>query len=72
LLPISQIEVLNTRERNGRAFAEIVTNIKAIGLKKPIVVTPRPKIDGTEHYLLVCEPHRVSRRPVGLSQTGLV
>ncbi|MBL0150655.1 MAG: ParB N-terminal domain-containing protein [Ideonella sp.] len=60
LLPIDQIEVLNTRERNGRAFAEIVTNIKTIGLKKPIVVTPRPKPDGTEHYLLICGEGRLN------------
>jgi len=60
LLLIDQIEVLNTRERNGRAFAEIVTNIKTIGLKKPIVVTPRPKPDGTEHYLLICGEGRLN------------
>jgi hypothetical protein len=40
-LPIDKIEVLNPRERNSRAFSEVVANIKAIGLKKPIVVTPR-------------------------------
>ena len=60
LLPIAQIEVLNTRERNGRAFGEIVTNIRTIGLKKPIVVTPRPKPDGTEHYMLICGEGRLN------------
>lgn len=60
LLPIAQIEVLNTRERNGRAFGEIVTNIKTIGLKKPIVVTPRPTPDGAEHYMLICGEGRLN------------
>jgi len=60
LLPISQIEVLNTRERNSRTFGEIVANIKTIGLKKPIVVTPRPKPDGSEHYMLICGEGRLN------------
>jgi ParB family chromosome partitioning protein len=60
LLPIAQIEVLNTRERNGRAFGEIVANIKNIGLKKPIVVTPRPTPDGAEHYTLICGEGRLN------------
>lgn len=60
LVPIEQIEVLNTRDRNGRVFGEIVTNIKTIGLKKPIVITPRPKPDGTEHYLLICGEGRLN------------
>ena len=59
-LPIDKIEVLNPRERNSRAFSEVVANIKAIGLKKPIVVTPRPKPDGTDHYLLVCGEGRLN------------
>ena len=40
-------------------FDEIVGNIKAIGLKKPITVTPRPGPDGTERYLLVCGEGRM-------------
>lgn len=43
MVPVNQIEVINPRERNGRIFNEIVLNIKTIGLKKPIVVTPRPQ-----------------------------
>jgi ParB family chromosome partitioning protein len=58
-IPIDRIEVLNPRERNGRAFGEIVGNIKTIGLKKPIVVTPRRRSDGEEHYLLVCGEGRM-------------
>jgi ParB family chromosome partitioning protein len=58
-LPIDKIEVLNPRERNSRAFSEVVANIKAIGLKKPIVVTPRTLDDGVEHYLLICGEGRL-------------
>lgn len=59
MIPIECIEVLNPRERNNRVFEEIVENIQAIGLKKPITVTSREKEDGTEHYLLVCGEGRV-------------
>lgn len=59
MIPISQIEVINPRERNGRVFDEIVTNIKTIGLKKPILVTPRATASGVEKYLLVCGEGRL-------------
>lgn len=58
-IPMDRIEVLNTRERNRRIFSEIVANIKAIGLKKPVVVTPRPHRDGGLRYLLVCGEGRL-------------
>ena len=41
LVPIDEIEALNSRERNMRIFEEIVENIRTIGLKKPITVTER-------------------------------
>jgi hypothetical protein len=41
-VPISRIEVLNSRDRNMKVFEEIVDNIRNIGLKKPITVTERP------------------------------
>ena len=53
MIPLDRIEVLNPRERNSRVFEQIVGNIQSIGLKKPIIVTPRPGSDG-EHYLLIC------------------
>lgn len=59
MVPVDQIEVINPRERNSRAFEEIVGNIKAIGLKKPIVVTPRTTANGIERYLLVCGEGRL-------------
>lgn len=59
MIDVNTIEVLNPRERNARVFDEIVVNIKRIGLKKPITVTPRPGPDGAEHYLLVCGEGRL-------------
>ena len=58
-IPIELIDVLNPRERNGRIFEEVMGNIKAIGLKKPITVTLRKGADGTERYLLVCGEGRL-------------
>ena len=59
MIPIGRIEVLNPRERNGRVFDEIVGNIKSIGLKKPITVTPRPGPNGESRYLLICGEGRL-------------
>lgn len=59
MIPVDKVEVLNTRERNGKAFDEIVDNIKTIGLKKPITVTPRMGPDGEARYLLVCGEGRL-------------
>jgi ParB family chromosome partitioning protein len=59
IIPISAIEVINPRERNKQIFENIVGNIKQIGLKKPITVTPRPKADGEMRYLLVCGEGRL-------------
>ncbi|AXL52419.1 plasmid stablization protein ParB [Paraburkholderia caffeinilytica] len=59
MIPVDQIEVINPRERNNRVFNEIVGNIRTIGLKKPIKVTPRATADGVEKYLLVCGEGRL-------------
>lgn len=61
LVPINRIEVLNSRQRNAKIFNEIVENIRAIGLKKPITVTQRPPTaDGEPNYLLVCGEGRLN------------
>lgn len=54
MIPLNQIDVLNPRDRNEKVFGEIVANIKAIGLKKPITVTPRGN-----RYLLICGEGRM-------------
>jgi ParB family chromosome partitioning protein len=59
MIPVDRIDVLNPRERNHKIFEEVVGNIKSIGLKKPITVTPRPGSDGIEKYLLVCGEGRL-------------
>ena len=53
LVPINRIEILNSRDRNMKVFEEIVDNIRAIGLKKPITVAERPGDDGDPRYVLV-------------------
>ena len=60
MIPVDRIEVLNTRERNGKVFEKVVGNIKTIGLKKPISVTPRPGPDGAERFLLICGEGRLN------------
>ena len=59
-VPISRIEILNSRDRNMKVFEEIVDNIRSIGLKKPITVTERPGEDGQVKYLLVCGEGRLN------------
>ena len=60
LVPIDSIEVLNSRERNMKVFEEIVGNIRAIGLKKPITVSPRFSDGEPEKYILVCGEGRLN------------
>ena len=60
LVPIDRIEVLNSRDRNMKVFEEILENIRAIGLKKPITVTEREGADGTPAFLLVCGEGRLN------------
>ena len=60
MIPIDKIEVLNSRDRNGKVFADIVGNIKNIGLKKPITVTPRTDAAGNEKFLLICGEGRLN------------
>lgn len=56
---VDEIEVLNPRERNQAVFGSIVTNIKRVGLKKPITVTRRDSLSDGRRYLLVCGEGRL-------------
>ena len=60
LIPIDRIEVLNSRDRNTKIFEEMVGNIKAIGLKKPISVTQREGPGGETKYVLICGEGRLN------------
>lgn len=60
LIPIDQVEVLNSRDRNLKVFEEIVGNIKTIGLKKPITVTRRTDVGDGKPYLLACGEGRLN------------
>jgi ParB family transcriptional regulator, chromosome partitioning protein len=57
MVPISQIRLLNPRARGKAKFSDIVSNIAAVGLKKPITVAPREEEPGT--YDLVCGQGRL-------------
>ena len=59
MIPVDQIAVLNPRDRNGRVFEEIVGNIKSIGLKKPVTVTPRDDLEDGKRFLLICGEGRL-------------
>jgi len=60
MIPLDDIDVLNPRDRNKKIFKEIVDNIQAIGLKKPVTVTPRVGKDGNQRYLLICGEGRLN------------
>jgi ParB family chromosome partitioning protein len=59
-VPISRIDVLNSRDRNMKVFEEIVDSIRLIGLKKPITVAERAGTDGLPKYALVCGEGRLN------------
>jgi ParB family chromosome partitioning protein len=57
-IPVDLVTVVNPRIRNEKTFREIVSNIAAIGLKRPITVTKRRVGDGIS-YELVCGQGRL-------------
>jgi ParB family chromosome partitioning protein len=58
MIPIGQINVLSSRARNKRQHREIVDNIEAVGLKRPITVRRSENI-GEFRYDLVCGEGRL-------------
>ena len=58
MIPISAIVTINPRSRNKRVHREIVDNIDAIGLKRPITVSRRSGANG-DRYDLVCGEGRI-------------
>ena len=68
MIPIDRIRVLNPRDRNGQVFEQIVGNIKILGLKKPVTVTPRTDANGP-YFLLICGEGRLKAfRSLGQSE----
>ncbi|MCA9225265.1 MAG: ParB/RepB/Spo0J family partition protein, partial [Planctomycetales bacterium] len=59
LIPTKGINVVNTRTRGREKFKEIVASIKALGLKKPITVSPASGKYGPGEYDLVCGEGRL-------------
>jgi ParB family chromosome partitioning protein len=57
-IPIQDIHVLNPRSRGKRSRAELVENIRAVGLKRPITVSRRVE-DDRQPYDLVCGQGRL-------------
>jgi ParB family chromosome partitioning protein len=58
-LPIDRITVLNGRSRGKHKFKQIVANIAALGLKKPITVARRAGDDDGDRYVLACGQGRM-------------
>lgn len=57
-IPIQDIHVLNPRSRGKRMHAELVENIRVVGLKRPITVSRRSESD-RQPYDLVCGQGRL-------------
>lgn len=53
MIPVNEINVVNTRSRGKGKFGEIVASIARLGLKKPITVTPAGGKHGNGKYDLV-------------------
>lgn len=58
MIPISAVTTINPRSRNKRQHQEIVDNIDAIGLKRPITVSRKSGPEG-DRYDLVCGEGRL-------------
>ena len=68
MIPVDLIDVLNPRERNAKTFGEIVANIDALGIKKPIKVTPRDTEQGKRYLLVFGEGRLTAFRTLGKTE----
>jgi ParB family chromosome partitioning protein len=59
LIPIEDIHIINPRVRNQIIAEEIRQNIRSVGLKRPITVTPRKNGKNGKKYDLVCGQGRL-------------
>jgi ParB family chromosome partitioning protein len=69
LVPIDDIAILNPRGRGRRIHREIIDNIEAIGLKRPITVSRSRQPDGSLKCDLICGQGRIEAfQALGQSQ----
>lgn len=59
MIPIDRIRVLNPRSRNQKGFSDLVENIAAVGLKRPIIVAEKDAREDGPRYDLVCGQGRL-------------
>lgn len=59
MIPVTQINVLNPRDRGKKKFAQIIDNIAKLGLKKPVTVARAETKNGQPRYDLVCGQGRL-------------
>ncbi|KAB2891386.1 MAG: ParB/RepB/Spo0J family partition protein [Desulfobulbaceae bacterium] len=59
MISVEEIYILNHRSRNQLIAEEIRQNIRTIGLKRPITVTPRNELKNGKRYNLVCGQGRL-------------
>lgn len=59
MVPIEQINIVNSRSRGKEKFRQIVANIASLGIKKPITLAQRESRDGEPRFDLVCGEGRV-------------
>lgn len=59
LVSVDTIHVLNSRVRDKKKFTQIVNNISALGLKKPITLRKRESGNGKKQYDLICGQGRL-------------
>jgi ParB family chromosome partitioning protein len=59
MILVKQIMVLNPRDRGKQKFAQIVSNIAKLGLKRPVTVAVAESVNGEPRYNLVCGQGRL-------------
>jgi ParB family chromosome partitioning protein len=71
MVPVQAVRVTNPRARDPRKFEQIVQNIGAVGLKRPITVTEGiPHANGSPTFDLVCGQGRLEAF-IALGQTEI-
>jgi ParB family transcriptional regulator, chromosome partitioning protein len=73
MVPIDELSVMSPRARNRRQHQEIVENIDAIGLKRPITVRRKPERGVSPRYDVICGEGRLEAfKRLGQSEIPVV